>query len=105
MQHANKAKLEIYGDVDALSRIIQVALKMSEHGLSGHGFSVVAADGARQEKKLGYWDGHGANSLNRMKLTELKTGKVCENILCRSIDQDEDGTHHFEWCVKTSRTK
>ncbi len=100
MKWASKAKLEIYGDVDALSRIEAIAVAMSEHGLTGHGFSVEACDGKTIEKNLGYWDGHGSTSLHRLKLTELPTGNASEKILLRSVEPDSDEGNHFEWVEK-----
>jgi len=98
MKHQGKAKLEIYGDVDALSRIKDIAIAMSEHGMTGHGFSVTATDGKHIEKTFGYWDGHGASSMNRVKLTETKTGEFRDSVLCRSIEPDEENdSYFFSW--------
>lgn len=100
MKHASKAKLEIHGDVDTLSRIMNMAVEMSKHGLTGHGFSVKACDGKVVEKDLGYWDGHGADGMHRAKLTEAKTGATAEFVLCKSIEQDGYSGYNFEWVKK-----
>lgn len=97
MKSASKAKLEIHGDVDTLGRIMDMVVEMSNHGLTGHGFSVKACDGKVIEKEFGYWDGHGADGVNRVKLIEAKTGETAENVLCRSIEPDSDNGYHFEW--------
>lgn len=102
MKSASKAVLEMQGDVDTLGRIMDMVVKMSNHGLTGHGFSVKACDGKAIEKELGYWDGHGADGVHRVKLTESKTGATAESVLCRSIEPDGDDGHNFEWVKKLS---
>lgn len=100
MKWANKATLEIYGDVDALQRIKAISIAMSEHGITGHGFSVKACDGKVIEKELGYWDGHGASSLHRLKLTEEASNEVSEHVMVRSIEPDGENGYNFKWIDK-----
>ena len=102
MKWASKAKLEIYGDVNALQRLQRIAVAMSEHGLAGHGFSVSACDGNAKEEDLGYWDGHGASSMHRVVLTEIESGEQAESVLMRSIEPDPNDVagHDFKWIEK-----
>ena len=95
MKWAAKAKLEMYGNVDALERVMKIAIAISEHGLSGHGFSVNTEEGG----SLGYWAGHGASALNRIELTQLSDGAKAQAVLMRSIEvtPDDSDSYDFKW--------